>query len=321
MKNAVAKRPHAHWCHQFHFRKLLVLVTICANMIGQPVNCSAFSSREVDKDEQGRIVSVDLDHDDGDTTLQRIGSLTHLVRLNANDSKTTDVGLEQLRGFANLKYLSLDNTKVTMAGLKKSGLLGRLVLLSVDRTRVTLTDRRWIRQAFPRLNLFPLDVGSPRSSDLLRLQGVWIAVSGELDGQPLKREELDDIAITVLRDKLKRKESVLRIWFDPTDPQEQPQPAEIDTSDYEFPFRLDPTQNPKHMDLEIGWSGTGTRTPGGGWENVGKPLFARSIYSVEGDLLRICWGDDTRPTCFETSKNDGALLITYKRTPPEQGNQ
>jgi uncharacterized protein (TIGR03067 family) len=298
---------------------LLVLAAIYTNTYGQPVDGTAVSIRRVEKDEQGRILAVVLGSEGGDATLQQIAPLKHLRRFNANDSKMTDAGLEHLGGLTHLTHLYLDNTKVTMAGLVNSGLLGRLVLLSVEGTEVTLEDRRRIRQGFPKLALLPLDAGSPRSSDLLRLQGKWIAVSGEVGGRPLKREQLDDIAVTVRGDQLKRKPRVLVIVLNPNDPQEKPLAADV--SHIEQSFRLDPTQNPKHLDVRIGWSGTQRRTSENGWECEGKPTYAKSIYSVKGDRLRICWGDWARPTHFETNKNDGLSLITYKRTGPEQRKQ
>ena len=37
-----------------------------------------------------------------------------------------------------------------------------------------------------------------------------------------------------------------------------------------------------------------------------------AIYVIEGDTLKIC-GSDKRPNAFESTKESGAVLFTFKR--------
>jgi uncharacterized protein (TIGR03067 family) len=144
------------------------------------------------------------------------------------------------------------------------------------------------------------------SQALKKLQGKWVAVSAEMDGRPLEPAELKNISLTIHGNQLKRKPSALLIVSDPNDPNEEP--TEIDTSAEEYKFRLDPARNPQHLDLEIGWSGIQTAR----WK-LGKPIYSKSIYSVDNDKLRICWGNDVRPKAFKTNPGDGLVLLEYKR--------
>jgi uncharacterized protein (TIGR03067 family) len=65
----------------------------------------------------------------------------------------------------------------------------------------------------------------------------------------------------------------------------------------EITFKLDPTKNPKWMDVDIdGKMGTG-------------------IYSLEGDTLKICHGEigDPRPTEFSSKEGSKTSLAVMKR--------
>ncbi len=46
-----------------------------------------------------------------------VKSLSHLERLNLDDTAVTDAGLASLKGMSHLRWLRLDNTAVTDAGL------------------------------------------------------------------------------------------------------------------------------------------------------------------------------------------------------------
>lgn len=64
-------------------------------------------------------------------------------------------------------------------------------------------------------------------------------------------------------------------------------------------FKIDPTKTPKTLDLDI---------------RKGKPRNL-CIYSIEGDILKICCGHfgRARPSTFDVSKTEGVSLIILKR--------
>ena len=74
----------------------------------------------------------------------------------------------------------------------------------------------------------------------------------------------------------------------------------IRTSDRVLEFKLDPKQNPKHIDFTLDG------------EDQGKQ---KGIYELKGDDLKICIGppDGDRPTKLETAAGSKSMLFTLKR--------
>lgn len=114
--------------------------------------------------------------------------------------------------------------------------------------------------------------------DLDGLSGEWVAVSLEIEGEKLDAKKLKGMKVQFAKDKV--------TWFMPTD--------DGDIKPLEGPFRYDPSTKPKSMDIA---------------QPIVKGLFAKSIYEIKGDTLRICMSDE-RPEVFS---NRELMLWTFKR--------
>jgi RNA polymerase sigma factor (sigma-70 family) len=121
----------------------------------------------------------------------------------------------------------------------------------------------------------------PARQDRDKLQGTWQAVSGEADGQALPEESVKDYKMVVTGDRMKLTKA---------------------GDGGEGTLKLDPTQKPKTIDIEIS-------------ENE----KAIGIYELNGDELRLCMVEDNglaRPTEFEGK--DKAVFFVFKRVPAEK---
>ena len=145
-------------------------------------------------------------------------------------------------------------------------------------------------------------------SEIEKLQGQWVAESGQIKGKALSNTELAGISISFDEKHVKRKPNGLLIFREPKDLN----PRRIDTSKWSYDFNVDSKKRPKELNVVIGWSGVQISTP---WSAVsqGQPILERSIYAVEDQKLTICWGGDRRPIAFEAKSEDGFVLIVYKR--------
>lgn len=126
-------------------------------------------------------------------------------------------------------------------------------------------------------------IGTDQSNDMKDLAGTWTCTSAVNDGKPIPEEIVKELRLTLTAEggyKTTRGDQVL---FDST-------------------CKLDPTQTPKHIDM-IGTEG----------DNKGKA--AQGIYSLEGDVLKICYRmpGGERPTAFESKPGSGATLIVWRR--------
>jgi RNA polymerase sigma factor (sigma-70 family) len=77
-------------------------------------------------------------------------------------------------------------------------------------------------------------------------------------------------------------------------------------------FQLHPRTTPKGIDVR--WVGGGIWGKGALPRDVGK--IQPCVYSVEGDRLRICWGEvgsKVRPTGVKTKAGDGLTVVLYKK--------
>jgi uncharacterized protein (TIGR03067 family) len=118
--------------------------------------------------------------------------------------------------------------------------------------------------------------------DREKLQGTWQAVSGEENDKPLSDDFVKNYKATFRGDKVKL--------------------SAIDDSG-EGTFTVDPTKDPKTIDIEISDSEK-----------------AVGIYHVEGDTLKLCMVEDRdgneRPTEFVGTGKQ--VLIVFRRQPEKK---
>jgi uncharacterized protein (TIGR03067 family) len=143
------------------------------------------------------------------------------------------------------------------------------------------------RNAMKRQLLFPLalaaliiavnnGVTAQAKDDKALLQGMWKVTSAEEEGKANK--ELADAQFTFKDDKL----SLVLKSGEKND----------------LPFKLDPAQNPKTIDLQ----------------RADAKDQALGIYELEGDVLKLCVADPghKRPTEFK-AKDKNVVLVVLKR--------
>jgi uncharacterized protein (TIGR03067 family) len=123
---------------------------------------------------------------------------------------------------------------------------------------------------------------NPAASELKALQGVWTLEAVETDG-------------------VRPDPSTARVWVLVIDKNIY-NPGTRDR-EIEYTIRLDPSHDPKWIDL----------IPHAG---PNKLRTLRGIYRTRGDLLTICRSldpDDPRPTAFATGPGTGRSLVVWKR--------
>jgi uncharacterized protein (TIGR03067 family) len=113
--------------------------------------------------------------------------------------------------------------------------------------------------------------------DLAKLQGKWNVESFDYNGQPV------DSMQKAVREFKDAKYTLT--------------PASGDT--FNGTVKLDPTKNPKQIDLELN-----DRT-------------LKGIYEVAGDVLKLSYRleGDERPTEFKSTPDSGIVLVVHKRAP------
>jgi uncharacterized protein (TIGR03067 family) len=121
-------------------------------------------------------------------------------------------------------------------------------------------------------------------NDREKLQGTWVAVSGEANGQQAPQEAVRGFKMFVRGD---------RITFTP------------ETDQRESSFKLDPSQHPKAIVI----------TPLDG-PRKGRPQ--RGLYSFEKGYLKLCVNNEKEqsPIEFATKPGDGLRLLVLKRQRP-----
>lgn len=127
-------------------------------------------------------------------------------------------------------------------------------------------------------------------NDLAKLQGPWVMVSGEADGQKgLERVNAakrlvfkDDQAIMQVGDLVQRRARI----------------------------KLDPTKMPKTIDSLIS-------------EGPNEGATSRGIYEIQGDTLKTCFGRPgaDRPKVFEAGAGSGQIVSTYERVKPKSSKR
>ena len=126
----------------------------------------------------------------------------------------------------------------------------------------------------------PIAAIAEEKSDQKKIQGKWKMESGQQGGKPLPEAMVKSGTLVVDGNKMKMTVSV-----------------EGQEKTHELTFKLDPSQKPRAIDVEIN----------------GKPGLG--IYSLEGDTLKICHGEDNdpRPTEFASKEGTKLALIVFKR--------
>jgi uncharacterized protein (TIGR03067 family) len=127
------------------------------------------------------------------------------------------------------------------------------------------------------------DPGTPEPSDATRIQGTWVLVSSEQEGEALPSESLKAGAVRLI---IKGNEVLVKMG-DMT--------AALGT------FALDPTKSPGAYDRTY---------PSG--------AVRRGIYRLDETTLTICLGPigKERPSAFATKPGDGCDLAVYQRESP-----
>ena len=126
--------------------------------------------------------------------------------------------------------------------------------------------------------------GSPTDEeterDQKRIQGTWQAVSGEVAGQNLPKQRVEDLTIAFAGEKVT---------------------VTTSNGSRESTYRLDAAKKPRTIDLT---DENGRTAPG--------------IYEFEGDTLRICvnQGGSERPTSFGTKPDTRLRLYVFQRKKP-----
>lgn len=136
--------------------------------------------------------------------------------------------------------------------------------------------------SFKNIRLKTLSAGGQSSADdLQKLQGVWEVTGGEVNGTAIPESDIPSIILTIT---------------------DQSYRVERGSETDRGAFTLDPSKQPKHMDI----------SPNSG-DGAGNRLLA--IYEISADSFRVCYaapGDD-RPKAFATEPDSRRLLINYKR--------
>jgi uncharacterized protein (TIGR03067 family) len=136
--------------------------------------------------------------------------------------------------------------------------------------------------SFKNIRLKTLSGGSQSAAeDLQKLQGVWEVGGGEVNGSAISESDIPSITLTIT-DKSYR--------------------VEREGNTDRGAFTLDPSKEPKQMDIQ----------PGSG-DGAGDKVLA--IYEIGADSFRVCYagpGDD-RPKAFATEPDSRRLVINYKR--------
>jgi len=123
-------------------------------------------------------------------------------------------------------------------------------------------------------------------ADLEKLNGKWVAVSGEMNGQAILNRVLDGYTLAFSGDS-----------------------CDFHQGNAPFvkrTFKIDPTKGPKTLDLVLA-------------DGAEKGKTNLAIYQFDGEILRICMArfDMARPSAFATKGITGVTILAFKK---EGGN-
>jgi uncharacterized protein (TIGR03067 family) len=115
-----------------------------------------------------------------------------------------------------------------------------------------------------------------------KLHGTWTCTSATVDGKELPKETAALLRLTLTQDRYKT-EKGSDVLFDSS-------------------YRVDASETPKQISMI-------------GTEGDLKGREALGIYSIEGDVLKICYTmpGDARPKRFESVAGSKAYLVIWKR--------
>ena len=123
------------------------------------------------------------------------------------------------------------------------------------------------------------------SQDEKLLQGTWVAVSGEQEGTPLPAERAHELKVVIRGNRMAINPATGERWLS---------------------FRLDPTKNPKEMQLT-------------GDKDDQKGVTFTAIYALEDGRLKLCSPnreEAAKPTGFRTQPGSGLVLLVLEREKP-----
>ena len=119
--------------------------------------------------------------------------------------------------------------------------------------------------------------------DLEKLQGTWICVGGGFRGEETSAEDAKKAGhrLVISGDKF--------AWH--TSLQEEPL--------LKGTVIIDPTKRPKTMDMAF--------------DREGKPAVGKCVYELDGDSLKLCYGEPERPAEFNTKPGSDHKLYVWQR--------
>jgi uncharacterized protein (TIGR03067 family) len=117
-----------------------------------------------------------------------------------------------------------------------------------------------------------------------RLEGTWKVTRADAGGTPIPQKEFRDLRLTFKGDKFTARRG--------------------DDDAQEGSFTIDPTKNPKEMDI------TRRNGPARGQKQL-------AVYQLNGDLLTICSceSETERPTGFDTREQPTWTVMVLRRVP------
>jgi uncharacterized protein (TIGR03067 family) len=218
--------------------------------------------------------TVSLFANEGDVRVTILQAGHEVAVLDADHA--TEVRLSP--GTYQLRVTCGPNFEVRSVGLESEGFFSSGASGAGNRHEIDLGPGDRVRISVMVGKVAP-QAGGP--SDRERLQGAWVAVSGEFQGRPLTVDQLQRMTLVFTGGSA-------RITMP-------------DGSGGEGTFKLDPTQTPKEIDVI----------------RSDDHLGMLGIYSLDGDRLRLCMGDpgEPRPKGFESTPgpNSRRLLATLRR--------
>jgi uncharacterized protein (TIGR03067 family) len=120
-----------------------------------------------------------------------------------------------------------------------------------------------------------------KEKDKVKLQGSWTTISIIDEGREEPKEAVKGLKLTIKGDKY--------IYV-------------MGGRSFAAAYKIDPAKTPKEMDVTFE-------------EGPQKGKTMLSIYSLDGDDLKIC-GGDKRPTEFTSQPNSQVVLFVFKRDKP-----
>ena len=129
---------------------------------------------------------------------------------------------------------------------------------------------------------FSASTSAARSEEGQNMEGTWTCISATVNGKPLPEATVKLLRLTLTKDRYKT-EKGNEVLFDSS-------------------YKLDPSQNPPHINIV-------------GTEGDLKGKEAQGIYSIAGDILKICYTmpGRKRPTAFESIAGSEAHFIVWQR--------